>query len=100
MMAASCVERLVGWRTSGFSIEQHQFPQEFVLALVVCLESAEIGTGDHSAAVTRAHATVRLAHVNRADAYRDTKRRCLLHNELAYLLDQLFLDLQPPTEVI
>src|ERR1700723_811941 len=47
-----------------------------------------------------AYATVRLAHVNRADAHRYTKRRCLVHNELADLLNQLFLYLEPATKVV
>ena len=47
-----------------------------------------------------AHATVRLAHVNRADAHRHTERRCLVHNELTDLLYQLFLYLQSATEIV
>ena len=62
------------------------------------IKGAEVGGGDHPAALSRPDTTMRLAKVNGADPHREAARLSAIHDELTDLFDQLLLNLQSSRE--
>ena len=64
------------------------------------IKGAEVGGGDHPAALSRPHTAMRLAKVIGADPYREAAWLRAIHDELTDLFDQFFLNLQSAREMI